>query len=263
VIEPVAIRLTDVVLRFDGATVLDHVSWRVAPHERWVLIGPNGAGKTSLLRIAALTQHPSSGSVEVLGNTLGRCDVRAVRERIAFSSPALAAALAPSMTAAEVVMTAKHAALAPWWHRYDQLDRQRARELLGRFDCDTLTEHTFVTLSAGERQRVLLARTLMREPELLLLDEPTAGLDVAGREQLVADLAALTVAASSPPVVLVTHHLEEVPPGFTHALALRSGRVVASGEVDQVLRDRVLSDCFGVGLRVARDAGGRYSARLA
>lgn len=257
-----ALALDAVTLRYDSLDVLRDVDWVVESPDRWVVVGPNGAGKTSLLRIAALYQHPTRGRVEVLGETLGRCDVRAMRKRVAFSSPALAAKLEPSMTAAEVVMTARNAALAPWWHSYDASDQEHARELLTRFDCESLADHRFVTLSAGERQRVLLARTLMSEPGLVLLDEPTAGLDVGGREQLITDLTALAARRESPPVVLVTHHLEEIPPDFTHALVLRDGVVIASGPIDVTVCDEVLSEAFGLSLRVARHAS-RYSARLA
>lgn len=259
---PPVIDLRDLVLRFDDTVVLDDVSWSVGAHERWVLVGPNGAGKTSLLRIAALVQHPTEGSVTVLGNVLGRCDVRTVRASIAFSSPALAAALEPRMSAAEVVMTGRYAALAPWWHRYTAADRSRASELLERFGCSELAEHGFATLSAGERQRVLLARTLVNDPGVVLLDEPTAGLDLGGREQLVGDLASLARDPGAPPVALVTHHLEEIPPGFTHALALRAGRVVASGPIGDVVTSDVLSECFGLPLVVDADDAGRYAARL-
>jgi iron complex transport system ATP-binding protein len=241
--------------------VLEGISWRVEAAERWVVLGANGAGKTSLLRIAALYEHPSTGTVEVLGNVLGRCDVRALRERVAFSSPALAAKLEPGMTAEEVVTTARHADLAPWWHPVTAADGRRARALLADLGCGALARHPWPTLSAGERQRVLLARTMMNEPGIVLLDEPTAGLDVGGREQLVADLGRLAADGSSPPVVLVTHHLEEVPPGFTHALVLAGGRVLAAGPIAETLCDQVLSDAFGLPLRVER-SNGRYSARL-
>jgi iron complex transport system ATP-binding protein len=255
--------LTGVSLRLDGTTVLDDVSWRVRSNERWVVIGANGAGKTSVLRIAALRQHPSAGNVEVLGHRLGRVDVRALRARVAYASPALAAALEPRMTASEVVMTGRHAALAPWWDHYDDADRAAARALLGRFGCGPLADHGFATLSAGERQRVLLARTLVGEPGIVLLDEPTAGLDVGGRERLVADLATVGRDPAAPPVVLVTHHLEEIPPGFTHVLALRGGQVLAAGALDATLTDALCSECFDVAVRVERATDGRYAARLA
>jgi iron complex transport system ATP-binding protein len=254
--------LDDVHLQLGTTTVLRGVSLRVSPGDRWVVLGANGAGKTTLLRVAALYQHPSSGTVEVLGQRLGRCDVRVLRERIAFSSPAIAAALEPRMTAAETVMTAKYAALAPWWHRYSDDDRQRAHTLLARFGCLALAEHAFPTLSAGERQRVLLARALMRDPELILLDEPTAGLDIGGREQLLGDLAGIASAPAAAPVVLVTHHLEEIPPGFTHALVLRAGETIASGPIADTLTASVLTECFGVALRVEH-VDGRFTARLA
>jgi iron complex transport system ATP-binding protein len=257
-----ALRLDDIHLQIGSTTVLDGVSLCVDASDRWIVLGANGAGKTTLLRIAALYQHPSRGRVEVLGQVLGRCDVRVLRERIAFSSPAIASALEPRMTAAEVVMTAKYAALAPWWHRYDDDDRSRARSLLDRFGCLALADHTFPTLSAGERQRVLLARALMRDPELILLDEPTAGLDIGGREQLLADLAGVAAAPAAAPVVLVTHHLEEIPPGFTHALVLRAGETIASGPIAETLTDSVLTTCFGVPLRVEH-SDNRYTARLA
>ncbi|GIU90490.1 MAG: putative ABC transporter, ATP-binding protein [Acidimicrobiia bacterium] len=257
-----ALRLVDVSLVLDGTAVLAGVDWTVAADERWVVLGANGAGKTSLLRIASLYQHPTTGTVEVLGERLGRTDVRTLRERVAFSSPALAAALAPTMTAREVVMTARHAALAPWWHQYTDADRARAGDLLERFRCGAHAEQPFATLSAGERQRVLLARTLVNEPGLVLLDEPTAGLDVGGREELVADLGAWARDASRPPIVLVTHHVEEIPPGFTHALVLRDGAVLAAGPIEATVTSDVLSKAFGVHLAVAHRAG-RYTARLA
>ncbi len=248
-------------LRLDGATILDGIDWRVAADERWVVLGANGAGKTTLLRIAACYQHPTTGTVDVLGHRLGRVDVRVLRARVAFSSPALAAALEPSMTATEVVMTGRHAALAPWWHQYTNDDVDRARDLLARFGCAALATHPFASLSAGERQRVLLARTLAREPGVVLLDEPAAGLDVGGREQLVGDLEAWALDGTRPPVVLVTHHLEEVPPAFTHALVLRDGRVLACGALEATMTDDTLSEAYGVGLRVVHDRG-RWSARL-
>ena len=257
-----ALRCSQITLDLDATRILDGVDWDVHRGEHWVVLGPNGAGKTTLLRIAALYQHPTSGTVEVLGERLGRTDVRTLRERIAFASPALAARLEPSMTATEVVMTARYAALAPWWHQYTDADRARARGLLERLRCSRVAEHRLPTLSAGERQRVLLARTLMNDPGIVLFDEPTAGLDVGGREELVADLAGWARDATRPPIVLVTHHLEEIPPGFTHALVLAGGRVAASGPLAETVTSAVLSDAFSLPLHIdARD--GRFTARLA
>jgi iron complex transport system ATP-binding protein len=252
---------SDVSVALDGTTVLAHVSWAVESGERWVVLGANGAGKTTLLRVASLYLHPSSGTVDVLGQRLGRTDVRTLRERIAFSSPALTARLEPSMSALEVVMTARYAALAPWWHQYTDADRMRAHELLREWRCDHLAEHAFPTLSAGERQRVLLARALMNEPGIVLLDEPTAGLDVGGREELVADLTGWALDPSRPPIVLITHHLEEVPPGFTHALVLKNGRVLAQGAIGDTITTEILTDAFGLPLTV-RQQGERFSAFL-
>jgi iron complex transport system ATP-binding protein len=260
VTEPV-LECSDVCLVLDGARILDGIDWTVRADERWVVLGANGAGKTSLLRIAALYQHPSSGTVEILGQRLGRTDVRTLRERIAFSSPALAAKLEPSMTAAEVVMTARYAALASWWHQYSDADRARARELLQEWRCGALASHGFPTLSAGERQRVLLARMLMNEPGVALLDEPTAGLDIGGREELVADLAVWARDATRPAIVLVTHHLEEIPPAFTHALVLKGGRTLASGPLAEVVNGETLSEAYDLSLDVDERAG-RYTARL-
>lgn len=254
------LQCSDVRLVIDDTVVLDGIDWTVGAGERWVVLGPNGAGKTTLLRVAALYLHPSSGSVEVLGQRLGRTDVRTLRERIAFSSPALAARLEPSMTALEVVMTARYAALAPWWHRYTDADRERAFHLLREWRCEALAGHSFPTLSAGERQRVLLARALMNEPGIVLLDEPTAGLDVGGREELVADMTQWAQDPARPPTVLITHHVEEIPPGFTHALVLKNGRTLAHGPIDEIVTSETLSAAFGLALNVESRAG-RFTAR--
>jgi iron complex transport system ATP-binding protein len=254
----------DVSLRYAPGEplTLAHVTWSVDAHERWVVLGANGAGKTSMLRIAALYQHPTTGRVIVLGEELGRTDVRVLRERVALCSPALAARLEPSMTTVEVVMTGIHAALAPWWHRYTDDDRTLTVSLLERFGVVGLAEHRFDTLSAGERQRTREQRALVRDPQLLLLDEPTAGLDIGAREQVLGDLASLARDPSAPATVLVTHHLEEIPAGFTHALVLRNGEVIGQGDILDVLTDDVLSECFAVPLKVQHDDG-RFTARLA
>ncbi len=245
---PAALRLVGVSLVREGRRLLDGVDWAVGPRERWVVLGRNGSGKSSLLRIASLYLHPSEGTVEVLGERLGRTDVRRLRTRIGVASAGTADMLRGDLVALDVVMTAKHGALEPWWHRYDDADRARARACLGQLGVGELAERRFATLSSGERQRVLLARTLMPEPGLLLLDEPTAGLDLAGREDLVAGLAELAADPGTPPTVLVTHHVEEIPEGFTHLLLLSEGRVAAAGPLDAVLDAERLSDCFGLSL---------------
>ena len=220
-----------------------------------MVLGRNGSGKSSLLRIASLYLHPSEGTVDVLGQRLGRTDVRTLRTRIGVASAGMADMLRADLTPVEVVMTAKHAALEPWWHRYDDADRARARTSLEQVGVGELADRSFSTLSSGERQRVLLARTLMPEPGLVLLDEPTAGLDLAGREDLVAGLAQLAADPSTPPTVLVTHHVEEIPGGFTHLLLLAEGRVMAAGPLDEVLDADSLSACFGLPLGLERRHG--------
>jgi len=227
--------------------------------EHWVVLGANGSGKTSLLRLAGGWLFPTSGTVDVLGHRLGRVDVRTLRRRLGYASGALVAQLRPGVTGLEVVMAAKHAALETWWHTYDDADRDRARGLLARMGCAHLADRAVVTASDGERQRVQLARTLMVEPDLLLLDEPTAGLDLGGREALLERLAALAGDPSAPPTVLVTHHVEEIPPGFTHALLLRGGRVLSAGPLDAILTAEGLSACFGLPVSLERRAG-RWSA---
>lgn len=248
------LELEDVSLVRERRTILDAVTWRVRPHERWVVLGRNGSGKTSLVRIASLYLHPSTGSVRVLGEELGRTDVRTLRTRIGVMSAAMADLMRPQLPALDVVVTARHAALEPWWHTYTDDDRLRARTLLDQVGAAAVADQPFGTLSSGERQRVLLARTLMTDPGLLLLDEPMAALDLGGREELVASLAVLAEDRATPPIVLVTHHLEEVPPGFTHGLLLTGGRVQAAGPLDETFTDQALSACFGVPVTLERHA---------
>ena len=242
--------LTRVRLVRDSKTILDGIDWRVRPGERWVILGPNGSGKTSLCQIVSFYLHPSSGSVSVLGGELGRVDVRALRLRIGITSAALLTMMQPQLTAEQIVVAGKHAALAHWWHTYDASDWTQARRCLERAGCLDHAGQRFGTLSSGERQRVLLARALMTTPELLVLDEPTAGLDLPGREQLIQTLTGLAQDRASPPLIVVTHHVDEIPPGFTHAMLLASGRVATAGPIAEVLTRERLSACFGLALDV-------------
>ncbi len=246
----------------DGTALLDDISWEVWAGERWVVLGPNGSGKTTLLRILGSTLWPTRGRVELLGETLGRVDMRALRQRIAVVSASVGRSLRPALPALEVVLTGRHAALETWWHEYAADDRDEAAALLSAagFGDPGFAERPFGLLSEGERQQVLLARALMASPELLLMDEPAAGLDLGARERLLGRLADLASDPSVPPLVLVTHHLEEIPQGVTHAALLRSGRMVAAGPVDKVLTGRAVSEAFGVDV-VTERVGGRWSAR--
>ncbi|MEP6661007.1 MAG: ATP-binding cassette domain-containing protein [Acidimicrobiales bacterium] len=251
--------LQGVTLIHDGQPVLEDIDWAVRPGERWVVLGRNGSGKTSLLRIASLYTHPTRGEVNVLGERLGRFDVRRMRVHIGLASSALAGQLRGNLSALDIVMTAKNAALEPWWHIYSDDDRAKARNLLERLGVGHFATRAFATLSSGEQQRVQLARTLMSEPAVVLLDEPTAGLDLAGREELVGRLAELAGDARTPPFVLVTHHVDEIPPGFTHVLMLNTGRITASGPLDTTMTSASLSSCFGLALELNRH-NGRFSA---
>lgn len=254
-----ALRLSGIGLQREGRCLLSDVDLVVHRDERWVVLGPNGSGKTSLLAIAALRLHPTRGEVEVLGARLGRADLRSLRGRVGFASQALADALRPDLPALDVVMTAKRGALEPWWHDWDDADRAAAAACLERMGLRSFAGRTFGTLSSGERQRVLVARTLMGDPSVVLLDEPSAGLDLGARERLVADLGRLARDPATAPVVLVTHHLEEVPESFTHALVLRGGRVLAAGRIDCTLTGPVLTEAFGLPLEVHHRTG-RWSA---
>ncbi len=254
------LRLVDVSYVRGDRTILAPLTWKVNAGERWLMLGANGSGKTTLLRIAAMYDHPTTGEVRVLGERLGRTDVRVLRRRIGYMSPSLAAQLRPELRCLDIVMTAKFAALEPWWHRYTEADEARAGECLERMGVASLAGRPMATTSSGEQQRVLLARTLMNEPALLLLDEPSARLDLGGREQLVQALAELTTDPSAPPLILVTHHLDEVPPGMTHVLMLHDGNVVASGPIGRALTSANLSKCFGIELTLERRDDGRFNA---
>ncbi len=257
--EPI-LDLSGVSRSIDGVDVLRGVDWQVWPGQFWVILGPNGSGKTTLVRIASMWVHPSSGSVTVLGESLGRTDVRKLRARVGLASAAMADLLRPDIGVRDVVMTASNAALEPWWHHYDDADHLRAVAALDSIGCGHLADRRFGALSSGERQRVLLARALSIDPSVILLDEPTAALDLAGREQLITTLEQLAATDLTAPIVLVTHHVEEIPANFTHALLLREGRVLTSGSIEEVITAPNLSECFGIDLRLERTRG-RFTAR--
>lgn len=254
------IELAALTVRRGGATLLDSVDWVVEEDERWVVLGPNGAGKTTLLQVAAAQIHPSDGVAGILGEVLGTVDVFDLRPRIGLTSAALGERVPRDELVKDVVVSASYAVLGRWREAYDDLDHERAGLLLREVGALHLADRRFGTLSEGERKRVQIARALMTDPELLLLDEPAAGLDLGGREDLVSTLSVLALDADSPATVLVSHHVEEIPPGFTHALLLRQGRVVTSGLLDQVVTAEALSETFAMPMVLTHEDG-RFAAR--
>lgn len=254
------IRCTGVAVRRAGRTILGPIDWEVRAGERWIVLGRNGSGKTTLLSVASMSLWPSAGSVEVLGETYGRTDARDLRRRVGVAGSAIEDAMRPDLTPLDLIMTARHGAFEPWWHVYTATDRERAAAIGERLGLAEHLHQPFSTLSAGERRRTSIARALMPDPDILFLDEPTASLDLAARETLLHDLAVLADAPRPTAMVLVSHHLEEIPPGFGHALVLAEGRVAAAGPIHEVLRDHVLSDAFGLPL-VVESRDGRWTAR--
>jgi iron complex transport system ATP-binding protein len=249
-----------ITLRRGRQTLVGPVTWSVELDERWVVIGPNGAGKTSLLRIAAAFEHPSSGTAFVLGERLGRADMSELRSRVGLSSSALSQRMPDEEVVRDLVVSAGYAVMGRWRERYDDVDYGQAIDMLESVGAEHLAERTYGTLSEGERKRVLIARSMMTDPELLLLDEPAAGLDLGGREELVARLADLAADPDSPALVLVTHHVEEIPQGFSHCLLLSEGKVVDSGLLSDVLTAENLSTAFGQSIAL-ENIDGRYFAR--
>ncbi|MCG2798131.1 MAG: ABC transporter ATP-binding protein [Cellulomonas sp.] len=252
--------LQDLTIRRGATTILDRLTWTVREGERWVVLGRNGAGKTTMLQVASGRMHPTEGVAEVLGSRLGRVDVFDLRPRIGLSSAALADHIPSGETVLDVVLTAAYGVTGRWREAYEGVDEARARDLLAAFGVLHLGQRWFGTLSEGERKRVQIARALMADPELLLLDEPGAGLDLGGREELVSALAELARDPRSPVLVLVTHHVEEIPPGFTHALLLRKGSAYAAGTLEEVLTAENLSGTFDLPLHLHHSAD-RWSAR--
>ncbi|MFC7789635.1 ABC transporter ATP-binding protein [Microbacterium sp. MAHUQ-60] len=257
-----ALEFTDVVVRREGRDIVDHVTWQVSDEQRWVVLGPNGAGKTTLLQLADTLMHPTSGVVSILGERLGRTDVFEIRPRIGFASSAMARRIPRDETVLNTVMTAAYSVLGRWNEDYEGIDERRARRVLADWKLEHLSERLFGTLSDGEQKRVQIARAVMTDPELLLLDEPTASLDLGSREELLQLLSGYAASPTTPAMVMVTHHVEEIPEGFTHVLLLREGRVVAGGPIEETLTADALSEAFGMPIALTAD-GGRYAARAA
>ncbi len=254
------VELADVSVIRGTSLLLSKLSWRVADDERWVVIGPNGAGKTTLLQVLSTHIHPSDGVVAILDEVVGTVDVFDLRPRIGLTSASLADRIPRDERVSDVVVSASYAVVGRWREEYDDLDHERAAQLLEEVGVSHLRDRTFGTLSEGERKRVQIARALMTDPELLLLDEPAAGLDLGGREDLVSTLSVLAHDPTSPATVLVSHHVEEIPPGFTHVLMLKAGEVVTAGPLASTLTEDALSETFGLPLRLDHEDG-RYSAR--
>ncbi len=257
---PQVLEFSDVVVRRNTRDIVSHLDWSVADDERWVVLGPNGAGKTTVLQLADTLLHPTSGTVSILGEQLGRTDVFELRPRIGFASSAMARRVPPEEAVLDVVLTAAYSVTGRWREQYDDIDERRALRVLAEWRLDHLADRTFGTLSDGEQKRVQIARAVMTDPELLLLDEPTASLDLGAREELLALLSGYAQAPTTPAMVMVTHHVEEIPVGFTHVLLLRDGEVVASGPLDEALTAENLSRTFGLEITLTHEAG-RYAAR--
>ncbi|TFD68625.1 ABC transporter ATP-binding protein [Cryobacterium gelidum] len=254
------LHFTDVSVVRGGSTILDSVNWSVAGDQRWVILGPNGAGKTTLLQIAAAFMHPSTGLADVLEETLGGTDVFELRPRIGFASTAMARKVPGQEKVLDVVMTAAYSVTGRWNEEYETIDERRAQRVLQEWKLDHLADRKFGTLSDGEQKRVQIARSVMTDPEILLLDEPAASLDLGARESLLQLLSGYAQEPNSPAIIMVTHHVEEIPIGFTHVLLLSGGKVVAAGPIGEALTAEALSETFGLNVEVT-ETDGRYSAR--
>ena len=246
----------------DGRALISELNWQVELDERWVVLGPNGAGKTTMLRIAAAQEFPSSGSARVIGEEIGRSDLRDLRTMIGFTSAAVADRIPNTEVVSDLVISAGYSVLGRWREEYDEGDFDQMQHILELMGASHLADRTWGTLSTGERKRVLISRALMTNPELLLLDEPGSGLDLGGREDLVAHLAELAMDPDAPAIVMVTHHVEEIPFGFTHAMLLDEGNVVAMGLIDDVLTSENLTKAFHQAIQIDK-IDGRYFARRA
>lgn len=256
------LHLQSVTVRRGHTLLLNRVTMAVEADHRWVILGPNGAGKSTVIALASAQMHPTSGVVRILGEQLGRVNVADLRPRIGLSTATLAARIPPLETVRDVVVSAGYGVVGRWREHYDALDFDRANELMAAMGVTALADRHFGVLSSGERKRVLAARALMTDPELLLLDEPAAGLDLAGREDLLGRLTILAADPYSPTTVLVTHHVEEIPVGFSHVLLLRHGQVIAAGPIDDALSAESLSETFEMSLQL-QSRRGRYFAYAA
>jgi iron complex transport system ATP-binding protein len=254
------LELSDISVRRGDRIILGPINWQVLESERWVVLGPNGAGKTTLLQICSSLIHPTTGEINILGEKLGKVDVFELRTRIGLTSSALVEQLPPDELVMDVVLTAAYAMLGRWQEKYDLWDESRAMALLTALGVRELGERLFGSLSEGEKKRVQIARALMADPELLLLDEPASSLDLGGREDLLRRIESLSKDPLAPATVIVTHHIEEIPVGTTHALLLREGAVVAQGEVASVITDQNLTQAYGLAITVQTE-GGRFFAR--
>lgn len=255
-----ALELHDVSVVRAGATLLDHVDWQVNDGEHWVVLGPNGAGKTTLLQIVGGHLHPSSGAAWVLGERMGETNLSELRPRIGQTGMAVSERIPPGEIVSDVVLSAAHAVIGRWNEEYEEVDHARARQIMAELGIAPLAARSFGTLSEGERKRTLIARALMTDPEMLLLDEPAAGLDLGAREDLVSSLEVLGTAADAPVLILVSHHVEEIPPSFTHVLLLRDGQVVAQGPIPTTLTPANLGRTFSTRLEIGFEHG-RFTAR--
>jgi iron complex transport system ATP-binding protein len=251
--------LQGVSVRREGVEVLSAVDWRVDAADRWVVLGPNGSGKTTLLQVAGARLWPTAGAVEVLGHRLGKVDVRTLRPRIALVSGAVTRQFRADLPARDAVASGRHGALETWWHSYTDEDWERAHRLLAQGGVADIADRAFGVISEGERQQVLLARALMAEAELVLLDEPFAGLDLGARERLLAQLSGLASDPAAPTLVLVTHHCEEIPPGFTHGGLMCAGRLFTAGHLRDTITSDTVSACFGLDVRVGCSNGRWWS----